>query len=84
MTTTQTPNIARWSRVTTGLYVDPTGKWVATKDGSNYWTVRELTGWGPLPEWSDKAGTLFPDYGDTIHGDYMTLAECKASVARYS
>ena len=68
----------KWKRVCNGLYVSPTGKWVINHEGPGWYSVRELIGWGPLLD----GVTMFPDSGDIWYGDYKTLAEAKASVAR--
>jgi hypothetical protein len=69
---------AKWTRVCPGLYVDPSGKWIVSREGRGWYSVRELTGWGRLLD----GVTMFPEYGDIWYGDYFSLADAKASVER--
>jgi hypothetical protein len=68
----------KWQRICPGLYVDPSGKWVVSREGRGWYSVRQLTGWGFMLD----GVTLFPDYSDIWHGDYFLLADAKASVTK--
>lgn len=65
----------KWQRICPGLYVDPTQKWVISREGRGWYSVRELTGWGLTLN-----NKKFPDYGDIWHGDYWSLADAKTAV----
>lgn len=65
-----------WVRACPGLYVDPTGRWVVSREERGLYSIRACLGWGPLLD----GVTLMPDYGGQWHGEYRTLAEAKWSV----
>jgi hypothetical protein len=69
----------RWRRVCTGLYVDPTGRWVVSREDGDVWSIRELVGWGRT-----LSGTEFPDYSDVWHGDGWSMREVRERVERWS
>lgn len=69
-------NKPKWNRVCPGLYVDPSGEWVVSREGRSWYSIRQLISWGPLLD----GETMFPDYGDIWHGDYFTLADAKTAV----
>ena len=68
----------RWQRVMPGLYVDPSGRWIANREESAtpIWSIRILTRWGLT-----SSGERFPDYGHIWYGDCSTLSEAKQAVA---
>ncbi len=66
----------KWKRICPGLYVDPSGEWVVSREARSWYSIRQLVGWGPLLD----GETMFPDYGDIWHGDYFTLADAKTAV----
>ena len=65
-------NNRAWRRICRGLYVDPSGKWIASNDAPNAWSLRVLVGWGKTFD-----GYPFPEYGHLVYGDGSTFAEVK-------
>ena len=66
----------KWKRICSGLYVDPSGRWVVSSEGRNLYSIRWLTGW-----WGRaNSGEPFPDYDPIWYGDARTLKEAKQIV----
>jgi hypothetical protein len=64
----------KWKRSCKGLYVNEQWKLVITDsgEGSTYWTIRKLEGWG-----LSTSGKLMPDYDGSWLGKYATYSEAK-------
>jgi hypothetical protein len=72
-------NRSTYRRYAPGLYVDPTERYVISRDGYNYWTVRDLIGYGFCLD----GKTVMPDYSDIVYCNYSTFAECKQRIAEW-
>jgi hypothetical protein len=66
----------KFQRFAPGLYVDPTERYVISRDGRGYYTIRPFLRYGTCLD----GVTVMPDYSDIILSDCATIAECKATI----